>query len=102
MNVLKPILVLAVCIAVAPILACNPFPVDEFSRSTAQGILSSAPRLLHRCPANPRYFCAASGKAIYLTGSHTWSDLIDRGPTDPPPSFDFDRYLDFLQRSNHN
>ena len=51
---------------------------------------------------NPRYFTDNRGRPIYLTGSHTWSNLIDRGPTDPPLRFDFNRYLDFLQNSNHN
>lgn len=51
---------------------------------------------------NPRYFTDGSGKAIYLTGSHNWDNLKDKGKTDPPPAFDFNGYLDFLQRYNHN
>jgi len=46
-------------------------------------------------PKNPRYFTDGSGKAVYLTGAHTWANLQDQGRTDPPPQFDFDRYLDF-------
>ncbi|MCI0417816.1 MAG: hypothetical protein L0312_01120, partial [Acidobacteria bacterium] len=53
-------------------------------------------------PTNPRYFTDGSGKAIYLTGSHTWDNLLDVGLGDPPPAFNFDAYLDFLQRHNHN
>jgi len=53
-------------------------------------------------PKNPRYFTDGSGKAIYLTGSHTWSNLQDQGAKDPPPRFDYDRYLGFLQKHNHN
>jgi hypothetical protein len=59
-------------------------------------------------PSNPRYFtdgttnADGSAKAIYLTGSHTWANLIDRGPSDPPPVFDFEWYLDFLEKHNHN
>ncbi|MCI0536431.1 MAG: DUF6298 domain-containing protein, partial [Verrucomicrobiales bacterium] len=52
--------------------------------------------------ANPRYFTDGSGKAVYLTGSHTWSSLQDMGVGDPPPAFDFDAYLDFLERHQHN
>jgi Family of unknown function (DUF6298)/Protein of unknown function (DUF4038) len=52
--------------------------------------------------ANPRYFTDGSGKAIYLTGSHTWNNLQDMGPTDPPAAFDFEGYLDFLERHHHN
>jgi hypothetical protein len=57
---------------------------------------------------NARYFtdgtknADGSLKAVYLTGSHTWANLIDRGPSDPPPAFDFDGYLDFLEKHNHN
>ena len=52
--------------------------------------------------SNPRYFTDGSGKAIYLTGSHTWANLVDQGTTDPPPVFDYSAYLDFLQAHNHN
>jgi len=51
---------------------------------------------------NPRYFTDESGRAIYLTGSHTWSNLVDIGPKDPPPRFDFKAYLDWMQQLNHN
>src|SRR5687768_5956452 len=67
---------------------------DDASAATAR------PLWLH--PTNPRYFTDGrtnhdgSLKAVYLTGSHTWANLIDRGPSDPPPVFDFDWYLDFL------
>ena len=53
-------------------------------------------------PGNPRYFTDGSARPIYLTGSHTWANLIDRGPADPPPKFDFEKYLDLLQTNNHN
>jgi Putative collagen-binding domain of a collagenase len=53
-------------------------------------------------PTNPRYFTDGSGKAIYLTGSHTWTSLVNRGLTDPPAELDYSAYLDFLERYNHN
>ena len=53
-------------------------------------------------PTNPRYFTDGSGKAIYLTGSHVWNSLQDQGITSPPPKFDFNAYLDFLQQHGHN
>jgi Family of unknown function (DUF6298)/Putative collagen-binding domain of a collagenase len=83
----------AACGSLRTVRADKSFPHDFFPRDSL---------LLHTCRANPRYFCNASGKAIYLTGSHTWAALIDRGASDPPLAFDFDRYLDLLQRSNHN
>ena len=51
---------------------------------------------------NPRYFTDSSGRAILLTGSHTWDSLQDMGEADPPAAFDFDAYLDFLASHNHN
>jgi len=49
-------------------------------------------------PQNPRYFADARGKAVYLTGSHSWDSLRDWKPT----TFDFERYLTFLNENNHN
>lgn len=57
---------------------------------------------LHVHPQNPRYFTDGSGRAVYLTGAHTWNNLVDMGPSDPPPAFDFGAYLDLLERYNHN
>ena len=48
-------------------------------------------------PTNSRYFTDGSGKAIYLTGSHTWTNLQDIDL-----SFDYDGYLDFMEENNHN
>jgi len=65
-----------------------------------------APLRVH--PDNPRYFTdgtkAEDGRlrVVYLTGSHTWPNLIDRGPKDPPPAFDFDWYLRFVKEHDHN
>ncbi len=65
--------------------------------------LNNAPSMpLRGNPYNPRYFSDSRGKTIYLTGSHTWSNLMDIGMTDPPPTFDYNSYLDFLQLYNHN
>src|SRR5262249_61238984 len=55
------------------------------------------------CPANRRYFADGTGKAIYLTGSHTWANFAtDQGTGDPPAGIDFDAYLDFLVAHGHN
>ena len=63
---------------------------------------SGAAGPLLRLAANPRYFTDGSGRAVYLTGSHTWGNNKDYGVGDPPPPFDYTAYLDFLQRLNHN
>ncbi len=53
-------------------------------------------------PKNGRYFTDDSGRAIYLTGAHTWNNFKDMGPADPPAEFDFDAYLNFMTAHNHN
>jgi len=70
--------------------------------STATGATPAAgPLRVH--PQNPRYFQnTATGKVVYLTGSHTWANLVDIGPGDPPAAFDFDAYIDWMQKLNHN
>jgi len=42
------------------------------------------------------------GRGMVLAGSHTWTDLMDSGPEDPPPAFDDERYLDTLQSHGQN
>src|SRR5438046_2849059 len=53
-------------------------------------------------PQNRRYFTTGSGKAVYLTGSHTWGNFKDRAHVDPPPAFDYAAFLDFLVAHHHN
>jgi len=58
--------------------------------------------------SNPRWFTDGTGRAVYLTGSHIWQSLQDNGLLlrdgggNPPPTFDYKGYLDFLERHNHN
>jgi hypothetical protein len=68
----------------------------------SSGSSSFAAGPLRVSPHNPRYFADATGKIVYLTGSHTWSNLKDMGPTDPPPEFDFPGFLDMLESYGHN
>ena len=51
---------------------------------------------------NPRYFTDSSGKAIYLTGSHTWNNLVDMHLPSGLDTFDYMAFLEFLQSYNHN
>ena len=73
-----------------------------------RSVIQHTPGPLRPHPVNPRYFtdgsklADGSWRVVYLTGSHTWANLIDRGPTDPPPKFEFGSYLEFLQKHNHN
>lgn len=56
---------------------------------------------LRRNPANPRYFTDDSGKAIYLTGSHTWANLVETR-VESGTDFPYDEWLDMMQSHNHN
>lgn len=66
----------------------------------------AAGRHLRVLRSNPRYFTDGTGKAVLLTGSHVWWNLTgpDRWSAcgDAASRFDFDRYLDFLERHGHN
>jgi len=59
-------------------------------------------------PVNPRYFTDGTEgpdgalRAVYLTGAHTWNNLVDMGRSDPPEPFAFSHYLAFLERHHHN
>lgn len=56
--------------------------------------------------SNRRYFTDSTGKAIFLAGTHNWNNFEDTGhragPGDPPPAFDYNWYLDFLDSHHHN
>ncbi|NQV35521.1 MAG: hypothetical protein HQ515_22700 [Phycisphaeraceae bacterium] len=51
---------------------------------------------------NARYFSHASGKAIILSGSHTWANFQERGVEGHTPEFDYEAYLDFMEAHEHN
>jgi hypothetical protein len=59
----------------------------------ARMVAAPAAGPLITCKDNPRYFADRAGKAIYLTGSHTWANLQDMGFSNPPPAFDYPAYL---------
>lgn len=60
------------------------------------------PNTLRVSPENPRYFTDNSGKAILLTGSHVWNNLVDISPQDPPKPLDFEEHIAWLESHNHN
>ncbi|MGH7944048.1 MAG: DUF6298 domain-containing protein [Opitutaceae bacterium] len=64
---------------------------------------------LRQHPTNPRYFTDGTAKpdgsatAVFLTGSHTWNNLVDLWDANGPRmAFDFEAYLRFLERHGHN
>ena len=50
---------------------------------------------------NPRYFTNGNGKAILLTGSHTWENLQDILAAGDKP-FDYSKYIGMMQANGHN
>lgn len=90
----------SVAIAMSWLVAASPLCAQLPAKRAA------GPLRVH--PTNPRYFTdgtkASDGsfRAVYLTGSHVWSNLQDMGVTNPPPAFDFNGYLDFLNQHGHN
>jgi uncharacterized protein YjdB len=92
--------------AVGPGTATITATSESAPGATTSGITVDLPpttaTLLRRSATNPRYFENANGQIVYLTGSHTWSNLQDNGTVDPPPAFNYSAYLDFLEAHNHN
>lgn len=65
-------------------------------------IAASAAGPLRVHPNNPRYFTDDTGRAIYLTGAHTWRTVHDAGTSFPPAAFDFSEFLDLVGKQGHN
>ena len=69
-----------------------------------QAARTSGPLRVH--PTNPRYFTDGSGRAIYLTGSHTWTNLQDVTGYKEHTNLDeiggFQAYLQWLRSYHHN
>jgi hypothetical protein len=52
-------------------------------------------------PVNPRYFTDDTGRAVYLTGSHTWANLMEI-KLGTEPDFDYAAFLQMLAEHDHN
>jgi hypothetical protein len=51
---------------------------------------------------NPRYFTDNTGQAIYLTGAHTWNNLVDMVDPDSVILFDYPVYLAWMNQNHYN
>ena len=89
------ILILMLCISCGP----QHKPGSEESIRTVTESLINGTLSAH--PKNPRYFTDSSGKAIYLTGSHTWENFQDIG-VKGEKLFDYDAYLEMMHKNGHN
>ena len=76
--------------------------LSEGHAGTASITVTAFAGPLHVSAVNPRYFTDGTGRAIYLTGSHTWPNFQNVGTTDPPAAFNWTGYLDFLVQHHHN
>jgi len=95
-KVTKKLLILAL---VSLAIACCRDASTPLARVRAQ--IATGPLRVN--PANSRYFTDVSGKAIYLTGAHTWSNLLDRGTLNPPGvTFDYSTYINWMVSHNFN
>jgi hypothetical protein len=82
-------------------ISCEPQhkPGSEESVRTETESLINGTLRVH--PKNPRYFTDKSGKAIYLTGSHTWENFQDIG-VKGEKLFDYNAYLEMMHKYGHN
>jgi len=99
-----PVVLTLIASSFAPVDAhpTGPTSREGVVETTANAVtlLGSGP--LRVSPENPRYFEDGSGKIVYLTGSHTWSNFQNNGRGFPPPKFDYTAYLNFLTANHHN
>jgi Big-like domain-containing protein/collagenase-like protein with putative collagen-binding domain len=51
---------------------------------------------------NSHYFVDKNGKAVVLTGSHTWNDFQDTDTSGSPAAFDFNSYVASLKAHGQN
>ncbi len=104
----REFLITSSCVTAAAVVALPRRAAESVGAGPGAGRSHRAPAgPLRTHPDNPRYFTDGSGRAIYLTGSHTWLDLQDvvdvkGGVHRRPPPFDYAAFLDFLERCNHN
>lgn len=71
---------------------------ENFSQGTPHPI--NGP--LKASPGNPNYFTDYSGRAILLTGSHTWENFQDIYSEENLPKLDWKEYLDMMESKRHN
>jgi hypothetical protein len=111
-TVLLPVAIILRCLLVLPSTAI-PLKPSEGNKASASTETKKADTPakgpLTVLKTNPRYFTDGSGKAIYLTGSHTWDAFQSWLEGAPGPGglgagkpVSFTAYLDVLQRHQHN
>jgi hypothetical protein len=80
-------------------LACGAPPPQPGNAVTGSNPITVPLKAL---ATNPNYFTDDTGKAIYLTGSHTWNNLQDWGTNGLIQPLDYPAYVKMLVAHNHN
>ena len=95
--------IFALVVATIVIFWNEPTEAGYLDADTAEEATQRGPAVgpLRVCSANPRYFTDGSGKAVYLTGSHTWNNLQNWSDSSHP-KLDYAGYLRLLREKNHN
>src|SRR5262245_48116341 len=52
---------------------------EEAERSRAANTVSGTPRVMLSGSSNKRWFVDSSGSPVFMSGSHTWNNFVDRG-----------------------
>src|SRR5437868_6108433 len=86
--------------AAAPLLGL-PASAATTSQNVDITVTHAAPPLgpLRVLASNPRYFATPDGKAVYLTGNHTWTSGLTFTRAGP---FSFTAMVDYMQTLNVN
>src|SRR4029079_14842031 len=92
------VFVLALSSGLAGLAPAGELPLPADSARAARPI--TVP--LRALSTNLHYFTDGSGKAIYLTGSHTWNNYQDWGTNGTPQRLDFTAYVKMLAEHHHN
>jgi len=95
-SVISSVLILLLTTTATPVQGATPFSSTGMSKS------KPITDPLRASKTNPHYFADGSGRAVYLTGSHTWNNFQDWGTDDAPQPFDFPAYVNLLVSHNHN
>jgi hypothetical protein len=91
----RDLILRVLALVVVPATMCAGQTVAAPRRAPAIG-----PLAVH--PQNGRYFATPDGRAILLTGSHTWETVQDAVAPGDPRRFDFDAFLGLAEANGHN
>jgi len=78
------------------LILCGTASVNTFGAELVSMPSKPGGGVLRVHPSNPRYFTDDSGKAIYMTGSHAWWNIVTEGGRNAPfTESDFEDFIYF-------